>query len=208
MRLDIPAGSPAIVTPTPTVTPIPSQNPAIPVCSSDSHCLNGGKCKVGIGCMCASGFVGPFCSSSATGDNIVVLKSESASTNGAPALAVSFAIDLNDPQLVHFRLDSTIANWISLMILNDQADLMQGDSATVYQSRTSTGWVLEDQFGHPFHSNMSDARVGGMQNLFNGVVWQPTSSSLSASWSRFLNTDDVADQVMRIGTFVFVISLQ
>jgi hypothetical protein len=137
--------------------------------------------------MCAVGFVGPDCNTKGA-----------ATAQLSPNLLMTFSLDNANPQLIHFRLDSTQSNWISFMIIND-GTYKTGDSATAYKA--ANGWIVEDQTGHSFQgTTMSDNVNNGQQNLMNPIAWQPTPQTLSAQWSRLLNTGDaVADMVIKNG---------
>lgn len=147
----------------------------------------GSSCGV---CSCVPGYLGALCH--VVAQNSVVL--------GGGKLSLSYTLDVENPQLAHFRLDSTQTHCISLMVIASSGDFKTGDSATVYYSNTGQ-WVLEDQFSHPYVSvGKLDYAHGGQQNLLlNGLVWQPSWSSFSASWSRLLSTGDTAaDQVISV----------
>jgi hypothetical protein len=141
------------------------------------------------GCKCVTGFVGPHCE--------VAAAPPVTFANGA--LTLQYAVDnLQAPTMVHFRMDQTIANWMSLMII-DGGTYKTGDSMTVYQTDAGK-WVVEDQTTHPFNAMMADEVVKpgmGKQNLLFPVVWMPTTGTvkISASWSRKLMTGDTAADV-------------
>lgn len=114
---------------TPTVLPtiIPPSVQPLPAlsCSSDAQCTNGSKCVFGPNlCACAPGYLGALCQ----------VVANSTMTLLADMLNLSYALDVENPQLTHFRLDSTQTNWMSLMVMGGTgsfSDLLAGDSATV-----------------------------------------------------------------------------
>lgn len=130
------------------------------------------------GCMCATGFVGPTC-------NVKAATTQPLD----PTMSLSFSLDTTNANLVHFRLDSTVSRWVSLMIIND-ADYLKGDSMSAFTD-ANNNWVLEDQYGHPNSPQMSDALVNGQQNQMNAIAWA-SNGGMSAQWSRLLNTGDTA----------------
>ena len=113
-------------------------------------------------------------------------------------LKFSFQIDPVDATMIHFRMDGSTLDWISVMI--SAGDFNTGDSMTAYTNAAGT-WVLEDQTGHPFSAAMSDVAKGGRDDLLNKLVWLPTPTSVAATWSRKLSTGDtVADKIITNGT--------
>jgi hypothetical protein len=144
--------------------------------------------------MCAAGYLGPSCQFQATATNTQPLL--------ANQLTLSYMLDPANQQLMHFRMDSMQVKWISFMIIATGESFMAGDSATAYKNGKNQ-WVVEDQYGHPYNADgMSDTVNGGQQNLMNGIAWQPTTTTLSATWSRLLNTGDMAaDKIIMNGEF-------
>ena len=115
-----------------------------------------------------------------------------------PTLKFSFQIDPVDATMIHFRMDGTTPEWISVMI--SAGSFMTGDSMTAY-TNAAGAWVLEDQTGHPYSAAMSDVAKGGRDDLLNKLVW-PVGGGVAATWSRKLNTGDaVADKIITNGTF-------
>ena len=116
-------------------------------------------------------------------------------------MTFAYQLDPVDPTLMHFRMDGTTANWLSVMIVPaTPADFNKGDSMTAY-TNAAGAWVLEDQTGHPFNGNMADTLPAnrGTDNLLAKVVW-PIGGGVAAAWSRKLSTGDTAaDQVIPQG---------
>jgi hypothetical protein len=143
--------------------------------------------------MCAVGFVGPTCGLPATGMQL-----------GTGPITFSSKVDPANPNLIHFRMDSTKNVWISFMIVPTGGSFRAGDSATAYLNANNQ-WVMDDQFGHPYNPAMSDTTNGGQQNLMNAIAWQPTTATVSAQWSRLMSTGDaVADVIIPTGKFCLI----
>ena len=120
-----------------------------------------------------------------------------------PTLKFSFQIDPVDATLIHFRMDGTTPEWISVMI--SAGSFTTGDSMTAYTNAAGV-WVLEDQTGHPYSAAMSDVGNGGRDDLLNKLVW-PVGGGVAATWSRKLNTGDaVADKIITNGTLLSALS--
>ncbi len=136
--------------------------------------------------------VGILCLSQVSGTNALAF---------GTALNFSFQIDPVDATLIHFRIDGSALNWVSVMI--SAGNFQTGDSMTAYKNAAGA-WLLEDQTGHPFSAAMADVGNGGRDDLLNKLVWQPTSTSVAATWSRKLNTGDtIADKIIANGTVCF-----
>ena len=104
-----------------------------------------------------------------------------------------------DPTLMHFRMDGTTANWLSVMI-TPAGGYHMGDSMTAYTDAAGA-WVLEDQTTHPNSAAMADTlpKFGGRDDLLKKVVWA-NGGGVAAAWSRKLNTlDAAADQIIPSG---------
>ena len=114
-------------------------------------------------------------------------------------LKFSFKVDPADATMIHFRMDGTTLDWISVMI--SAGAFKTGDSMTAYSDAANV-WMLEDQTGHPYNgAGMPDVKKNGQDNLLNKLVWLPTPTSVAATWSRKLNTGDaVADKIIANGT--------
>ena len=125
-------------------------------------------------CQCKAPYLGPNCAQ--TGNRVLL--------SDARGLAMHYAV-ANGQLFV--RIESTKeANWMGVGIGADPADGMsRGDMWVVH--KTTTGWLIEDQFGNAGTGRPTAAE---QQDLLHRIVWQPTPTTLAASFSRLLVTND------------------